>query len=128
MSRSGHNPEQILSVKDKLYLRNNINQITETDEMTNKESTFYEYDEIVVQGYTQDFISNRIQDVFNNPQKYNVIQSNGRTIKNPKGIEFAKVQEEELQDLENSLGQLILDNLNMTEAINTLILDSLEGV
>jgi hypothetical protein len=67
MSRSGHNPEQILSVKDKLYLRNNINQITETDEMTNKESTFYEYDEIVVQGYTQDFISNRIQDVFNNP-------------------------------------------------------------
>ena len=128
MPRSKHNPEQILQVKDKLYIRNNINQITETDEMTSEEITFYEYDEIVVQGYTQYFISNRIQDVFNNPQKYNVIQQNGKSVKNPKGIEFAKVQEEELQNLENSLGQLILDNLNMTEAVNALILDSLGGV
>lgn len=127
MPRSKHNPEQILSVKDKLYIRNNINQITETDETTSEETTFYEYDEIVVQGYTQDFISNRIDDVFNNPQKYNVIQSNGRTIKNPKGKEFAKVQEEELQDLENTIGTLVMDNLDLTEAVNSLILDSLGG-
>ena len=126
MIRSNSSPTQIQPVKDKIYLRNNIHTVTETDEMSGDEVTFYEYDEIVVQGYSADFISNRISDVFQYPNKYNVIQQNGKSVKNPKGIKFAELQEQELQGLEDTVDYLIVDNLTLTDAVDQLIIDSLE--
>ena len=126
MVRSNSSPTQIQPVKDKIYLRNNIHTVTETDEMSGDEVTFYEYDEIVVQGYSADFISNRISDVFQYPNKYNVIQQNGKSVKNPKGIKFAELQEQELAGLENTVDYLIVDNLTLTDAVDQLIIDSLE--
>src|SRR6056297_2148797 len=126
MIRSNSSPTQIQPVKDKIYLRNNIQTVTETDEMSGDEVTFYEYDEIVVQGYSADFISNRISDVFQYPNKYNVIQQNGKSVKNPKGIKFAELQEQELAGLENTVDYLIVDNLTLTDAVDQLIIDSLE--
>ena len=126
MVRSNSSPTQIQPVKDKIYLRNNIHTVTEMDEMSGDEVTFYEYDEIVVQGYSADFISNRISDVFQYPNKYNVIQQNGKSVKNPKGIKFAELQEQELAGLENTVDYLIVDNLTLTDAVDQLIIDSLE--
>jgi len=126
MPRSNSEPTKIQSVKTKIYLRNNIQTITEQDEMSGEEVTFYEYDEIIVEGYSVDFISNRVSDVFQYPNKYNVIQQNGKSVKNPKGNKFAELQESELQDLEDSLGSLIIDNLDLTDAVSTLIMDTLE--
>jgi len=125
MVRSNNEPTPIKLVKDKIYLRTNVQQVTETDEMSGEDITFYEYDEIVVQGYSVHFVTNRIDDIFQYPDKYNVVMQNGKRNKNPKGVKFAELQESELQDLEDSLGSLIIDNLDLTDAVNTLIMDSL---
>lgn len=125
MVRSNTQPEAIMQVKDKIYLRQNIQEVTETDEL-GELRTFYEYDEIVVQGYSADFISNRITNIFEYPNKYNVIQQNGKSVKNPKGTKFAELQEQELQGLEDTVDYLIVDNLTLTDAVDQLIIDSLE--
>src|SRR6056297_3769609 len=117
MVRSNNEPTPIKLVKDKIYLRTNVQQVTETDEMSGEEVTFFEYDEIVVQGYSAGFISNRIDDIFQYPDKYNVVMQNGKSVKNPKGVKFAELQESELQGLEDSLGSLIIDNLDLTDAV-----------
>lgn len=125
MVRSNSIPSPIQVVKDKIYIRQNIQEITETDEMSGESVTLYEYNEIIVQGYSAEFITNRIEDVFANPTKYNVILNNGIKEKNPKGIKFAELQEQELVGLENTVDFLILDNLTLTDAVDQLILDSL---
>jgi hypothetical protein len=115
-----------MQVKDKIYLRQNIQEVTEIDEL-GELRTFYEYDEIVVQGYSADFISNRISNIFTYPNKYNVIQQNGKSVKNPKGTKFAELQESELQGMEEAIDTLLIDNLDLTQAIDVLIIDSLGG-
>ena len=123
MVRSNQTPQLIEQVKNKTYIRTNIQQITETDEMTNESTTFYEYDEIIVQGYSQAFIASRT-DIFTNSTKYNVVRNNGKKVI-PKGIQFAELQESELSGLENTVDYLILDNLTLTDAVDQLIIDSL---
>lgn len=125
MVRSSTEPQPTMAVKDKIYLRDNIQQKTETDEISGETRTFYEYDEIVVQGYSADFINNRFGDVFTYPDKYNVVMQNGKRVQNPKGVKFAELQESELQGMEDSLDSLIVDNLNLTDAVDTLIVDGL---
>lgn len=77
MVRSGTQPEAIMQVKDKIYLRDNIQEVTETDEMSGEEMTFYEYDEVVVEGYSFDYVETHFNDIMENPHNYDLWQING---------------------------------------------------
>lgn len=110
MVRSNTQPQAVQAVKDYIYLRNNIQEVTETDEMTQEEVTFYEYDEILVQGYSADFVTAKFDDIFANPDKYNVIRNN-RTKVEPKGNIYAQLQEKQLAALEDVVDTLLIDSL-----------------
>lgn len=77
MVRSNTQPDAIMQVKDKIYLRQNIQRITETDEMTGQEMTFYEYDEVVIVGYSLAFAEEYFDDIMTNPHNYDLWQING---------------------------------------------------
>lgn len=79
MPRSNSEPTQIQSVKTKIYLRNNIQTITEQDEMSGEEVTFYEYDEVVVIGYSVEFVEEHFDDIMANPHNYKTWMINGKT-------------------------------------------------
>ena len=110
MVRSNTQPQAVQAVKNLIYMRNNIQQITETDEMIGQEMTFYEYDEILVQGYSVDFVTTKFDDIFANPDKYNVIRYNRQSYE-PKGDIYAQLQEKQLAALEDVVDTLLIDSL-----------------
>ena len=110
MVRSNTQPQAIQAVKNLIYMRNNIQQVTETDEMTGQEMTFYEYDEILVQGYSTEFVTAKFDDIFANPDKYNVIRYNRQSYE-PKGDIYAQLQEKQLAALEEVVDTLLIDSL-----------------
>ena len=110
MVRSNSSPTQIQPVKDKIYLRNNIQTVTEMDEMSGEEVTFFEYDEIIIAGYSVDFVTAKFTDIFANPDKYNVLRYN-REKYEPKGLVYAQLQEKELSALEEVIDTLLIESL-----------------
>jgi len=78
MVRSNSSPTQVQPVKDKIYLRNNIQTVTETDEMSGEERTVYEYDEVVIIGYSVEFAEENFDDIMTNPRKYDVWMVNSK--------------------------------------------------
>lgn len=78
MVRSNTEPQVIQPVKDKIYLRNNIHTVTETDDMSGNEVTFYEYDEVVIIGYSTAFAEENFNDIMENPHNYRVWMINGK--------------------------------------------------
>lgn len=111
MVKSKTKPALVQQVKDKTYLRSNVQQVTETDEMSGEQVAFYEYNETIVQGYSEDFASEKFDDILNYPDKYNVVMRDGKRIIDPKGVQFAKLQEKELSSLNDALDILIIDSL-----------------
>lgn len=69
-------PKRIEQNGDYIWIRKNI----EEKEIQEEERvyTIFEYDEIVLKNTTLQEVENNFEDIFNNPQNYNVIQINGR--------------------------------------------------
>jgi hypothetical protein len=61
-----------------IWIRKNI----EEKQIQEEERTYttYDYDEIVLKNTTTQEVENNFDDIFENPQNYNVIQINGRYI------------------------------------------------
>lgn len=71
-------PNKIQENGEYIWLRTNIEekQIQEEE----RAYTSYFYDEIVLKNTTLQTAKNNFEDIFQNPQNYNVIQINGRYI------------------------------------------------
>jgi hypothetical protein len=69
-------PKRIEQNGDYIWLRKNIEEKTVQEE--ERTYTIFEYDEIVLKNTTLQEVENNFEDIFNNPQNYNVIQINGR--------------------------------------------------
>lgn len=71
-------PLKIQKNGEYIWLRKNIEEKTVQEE----ERTYisYFYDEVVLKNTTLQIAKNNFEDIFENPQNYNVIQINGRYI------------------------------------------------
>jgi len=71
-------PLKIQKNGEYIWLRKNIEEETVQEE----ERTYisYFYDEVVLKNTTLQIAKNNFEDIFENPQNYNVIQINGRYI------------------------------------------------
>jgi hypothetical protein len=69
-------PDRIQENGEYIWLRKNIEEKTVQEE--ERTYTIFEYDEIVLKNATLQEAENNFEDIFNNPQNYNVIQINGR--------------------------------------------------
>jgi len=69
-------PTAIQKNGEYIWLRKNIEEKQVQDE--ERTYTIFEYDEIVLKNTTLQEVENNFEDIFNNPQNYNVIQINGR--------------------------------------------------
>ena len=69
-------PKRIEQNGDYIWIRKNIEEKTVQEE--GRTYTIFEYDEIVLKNTTLQEVENNFEDIFNNPQNYNVIQINGR--------------------------------------------------
>ena len=71
-------PDRIQENGEYIWLRKNIEekQIQEEE----RTHTSYFYDEVVLKNTTLQIAKNNFEDIFENPQNYNVIQINGRYI------------------------------------------------
>jgi hypothetical protein len=66
-------PELIEQYGEYIYIRKDIEEIPATEER----DKCYRYDEMLLKGYTYDFVEQNKDDIFANPGNYNVIQING---------------------------------------------------
>ena len=115
MAQSNAIPERIKQYKNEIYITSNIVEHTKFDEMMEEEVTYYEYDYIMLKGYTQEFVEKYFDDIFTNPEKYNVVQLNS-TFPTPKGEGWAAAQmanEKDLSVLNETVEQLIIDSLGV---------------
>jgi hypothetical protein len=71
-------PDRIQENGEYIWLRKNIEEKQVQDE--ERTYTTYDYDEIVLKNTTTQEVENNFDDIFENPQNYNVIQINGRYI------------------------------------------------
>ena len=71
-------PQKIEQNGDYIWLRKNIEEKTVQEE--ERTYTIFEYDEILLKNTTLQEVENNFEDIFNNPQNYNVIQINGRYV------------------------------------------------
>jgi hypothetical protein len=71
-------PDRIQENGEYIWIRKNI----EEKQIQEEERTYttYDYDEIVLKNTTTQEVENNFDDIFENPQNYNVIQINGRYI------------------------------------------------
>ncbi|WNO30049.1 hypothetical protein [Oceanotoga phage vB_OteS-UFV02] len=71
-------PNRIQENGEYIWLRKNI----EEKQIQEEERTYtsYFYDEIVLKNIKLQTVKNKFEDIFKNPQNYNVIQINGRYI------------------------------------------------
>jgi hypothetical protein len=69
-------PTAIQKNGEYIWLRKNIEEKQVQDE--ERTYTIFEYDEIVLKNTTLQEVENNFEDIFNNPQNYNVIQINGK--------------------------------------------------
>jgi len=93
MVGSNSTPNLIEQYGEYIYIRRNVTTILETeereecfeyDEMLLKgysiefvEEECFEYDEMLLKGYSIEFVEENKDDIFANPSNYNVIQING---------------------------------------------------
>ena len=73
MVGSNSTPNLIEQYGEYIYIRRNVTTILETEE---REECF-EYDEMLLKGYSIEFVEENKDDIFANPSNYNVIQING---------------------------------------------------
>lgn len=67
-------PTDIEQVGNKVYLRKNV------EDFVTEDFSGYQYDEILVEGYTFEFVTEHYEDIFMHPENYNVVQINGRYV------------------------------------------------
>ena len=68
MVGSNSTPNLIEQYGEYIYIRRNVTTILETEER---------YDEMLLKGYSIEFVEENKDDIFANPSNYNVIQING---------------------------------------------------
>ncbi len=102
-------PPEIRKEGTQVWLRRNVEEVQR--EIDDEIHNGYEYDEIVVDGYSLKFATKWQNDIWAHPEKYNVLMENGGYTKR-KGREFAMLQEiEDLRELDDAVDQLIVDSL-----------------
>ena len=70
MVESNSTPNLIEQYGEYIYIRRNVTTILETEKC-------FEYDEMLLKGYSIEFVEENKDDIFANPSNYNVIQING---------------------------------------------------
>ena len=94
------------------WLRTNITPVERTSGMDEGTWHGFEYDEIVVEGYSERYVEKHFDDIFANPDNYNVIVENGKRVKRPLGQAYAHQQElDELWQMDAVVDQLVVDSL-----------------
>ena len=73
MVGSNSTPNLIEQYGEYIYIRRNVTTILETEER----EEHFEYDEMLLKGYSIEFVEENKDDIFANPSNYNVIQING---------------------------------------------------
>jgi hypothetical protein len=73
MVGSNSTPNLIEQYGEYIYIRRNVTTIPETEER----DEYFEYDEMLLKGYSIEFVEENKDDIFANPSNYNVIQING---------------------------------------------------
>ncbi len=102
-------PPEIRKEGTQVWLRRNVEEVQR--EIDGEIHNGYEYDEIVVDGYSLKFATKWQEDIWAHPEKYNVLMENGGYTQR-KGREFAMLQEiEDLRELDDVVDQLIVDSL-----------------
>lgn len=73
MVESNGTPNLIEQFGDYIYIRRNVEYVEETEDR----DACYRYEEILLKGYTYEFVEENKEDIFANPDNYNVVQING---------------------------------------------------
>lgn len=142
-SESNSMPAAITKEGTNHWLAKDIELVTRINYMDNTEYSVYEYNIIMVTGYSDTFVAANFDDFFVEPEKYNVRQLNNVYYKS-KTPEFVLFQMSQYADFEvvnevvdalvmdglattETVDALVMDNLSLTEVVDALVLASLGG-
>ncbi len=85
--QSSHEPNLFERFGEKVYIRRNVEQKEYTMDMGDETETHsgFEYEEMLLEGYSDTFINENLSNIWQNPENYNVIQINGLYTQKHKG-------------------------------------------
>jgi hypothetical protein len=126
-SESSVMPAAITKEGTNHWLAKDIELVTRTNHMDTTEYQMYEYNIIMVTGYSDTFVAANFDNFFIEPEKYNVRQLNSVYYKSktPEFVVFQMAQYADFVQVNDVVDTLVMDGLATTETVDALVLDNL---